>query len=374
MLFAISQKNMRIIFASGGSGGPNAPLIAIYEELKSRDAGFTALWLGTKNGVEKNMIAPYQIPFKRIISGKLKRYFSLLNLFTPLFVLLGFIQSLFILKKFKPDAVLTAGSFVAVPVVYAAWLLGIPRFVHQQDLEIGLANKIMAKVATAITVTFSDSIGQFNFKKTFHVSNPVRKEILKGNKDRAVTLFGLNPNRRTILFVGGGQGAELINQMVLESVGKICAEYQIIHLTGQGKEIASKFIDYYDRQTLKLIQSNYHAYEFLQAEIFDAMAASDLAVSRAGFSILTEFAALAKPVLLIPLPGHQEINAQYFAKYNAAKVIKQENLNSQVIIKVILSLLNNPADLQNLSRNISQMIDKDAAKRYVDLVGQFLKK
>lgn len=365
---------MRVIFASGGSGGPNAPLIALYEELKIRDASLQVLWLGTRTGVEKTMIAPYQIPFKTIISGKLRRYFSLLNLFAPFFVFLGLIQSLFILRKFKPDVVLTAGSFVGVPVVYAAWLLGIPRFVHQQDLEIGLANKLMAKVATAITVAFSDSIGHFNFKKTFHVSNPVRQSILNGSKTKAMSLFNLTPQRRTILFTGGGQGAELINQMVLESVGKLCLEYQVIHLTGVAKEIASKFSDYYDRQTLKQIEENYHAYEFLQTEIFDAMAAADLVVSRAGFSILTESAALAKPVLLIPLPGHQEINAQYFAKYNAAKVIKQDNLNSQLFTKVILNLMNNPADLQNLSRNISQMIDKDAAKRYVDLLVQFIKK
>lgn len=365
---------MKVIFASGGSGGPNAPLLAVYEELKIRDANLNALWLGTKNGVEKTMIAPYQIPFKTIISGKLRRYFSLMNLFTPFFVCLGFIQALFILRKFKPEVVLTAGSFVAVPVVYAAWFLGIPRFVHQQDLEIGLANKLMAKVATAVTVTFSDSIGHFNFKKTFHVSNPVRKSILNGNKERAITLFKLIPNRRTILFTGGGQGADLINQMVLESVGKFCAEYQVLHLTGVGKEIASKFADYYDRQTLKLIEANYHAYEFLQTEIFDAMAAADLVVSRAGFSILTELAVLAKPVLLIPLPGHQELNAQYFAKYNAAKVIRQANLNNQIFTKLILGLMSNPADLQNLSRNIHQMIDKDAAKRYVDLIVQFIKK
>src|SRR4030042_6285916 len=119
---------MKVIFAGGGTMGSVSPLVAIYEELKDRDSTLEVLWLGTRKGPEKDFLASFQIPFKIIISGKLTRYFSLANFFTPFFVFLGFLQSFFILKKFKPDVVLTAGGFVAVPVVYAAWLLKIPRF------------------------------------------------------------------------------------------------------------------------------------------------------------------------------------------------------------------------------------------------------
>ena len=125
--------------------GSVSPLIGIYQALKEKDPDVQVLWLGTKSGPEKEFLTSYGIAFKSVISGKIRQYFSLANLFTPFLVFCGIIQSFFILRKFKPAVVLSAGSFVAVPVIYAAWLSGIPRFVHQQDLEIGLANKIMAK-------------------------------------------------------------------------------------------------------------------------------------------------------------------------------------------------------------------------------------
>jgi len=365
---------MKVLFAGGGTMGSVSPLVAVYEELKVKDSALEALWLGTKKGPEKDFLAFYQMPFKPIIGGKLRQYFSLANFFTPFWVFLGFIQSLFILRKFKPDAILTAGSFIAVPVVYAAWFLRIPRFVHQQDIEIGLANKLMAKKATAITVVLRDSLGKFDFRKTFHISNPVRKAVFSGNREKAIDFFKLNPHLRTILIMGGGTGAQTINQIILETVGKLTENYQVIHLAGIGKMIDQQFNNYYDRATLKRIEERYRGYEFLNQEIFDAYALADLVVCRAGFSTLTELAVLAKAALLIPIPGHQELNAQYFNKYNSVKVIKQDQLNSENFLKAILYLMDNTAELQNLSRNISQMIDKDAAKRYVGLIYEILGK
>ena len=359
---------MKVIFAGGGTMGSVAPLVGIFEELKQKDSNLEVLWLGTKTGPEKSFLTNYQIHFRPIIGGKLRQYFSLANIFTPLFVFLGMLQSIFILRKFKPSVVLTAGSFVAVPVVYAAWFLRIPRFVHQQDLEIGLANKIMAKKATAITVTFGDSLNYFNSKKTFHISNPVRKEIFSGSRQKALEFFKLNPNLKTILILGGGTGAQVINQMVLETIGKLTENFQVVHLTGQGKGISQSFGDFYDHQTNKRIEERYRAFEFLNQEIFDAYALADLVVSRSGFSTLTELSVLGKPALVIPLPGHQELNAQYFAKYNAVKVLDQKDLNPQTFSEVILYLMNNPGELITLSRNISTLIDKSAAKRYVDLI------
>ncbi len=354
--------------------GSVSPLVGVYEELKIKDPDLEVLWLGSKKGPEKNFLSLYQLPFKPIISGKLRQYFSLANLFTPLFVFLGILQSFFILRKFKPDLVLTAGSFVAVPVFYAAWILNIPRFVHQQDIEIGLANKLMAKKATAITVALRDSIGKFDFRKTFYISNPVRKAVFSGSREKALTYFKLEPNLRTVFIFGGGTGAQLINQMVLETIGELTENYQVIHLTGSGKDISDQLADYYDRETQKRIEIRYRAYEFLNQEIFDAYALADLVVCRAGFSTLTELSVLAKPAMLIPIPGHQELNAQYFAKYNSVKIVNQSKLTSENFAKAILYLMGNTAELQTLSRNISQMIDKDAAKRYVGLIYEILGK
>lgn len=353
--------------------GSVSPLVAIYQELKERDTNLEVLWLGTKKGPEKDFLAKYQVPFKPIIIGKWRQYFSLANLFTPFFVLIAFIQSFFILRKFKPEVVLTAGSFVAVPVVYAAWILKIPRFVHQQDLEIGLANKLMSKKATIITVTFSETLGKFDVKKTFKIGNPVRKEVFSGNRERAAQFFKLDLNVPTILIMGGGTGAQIINNMVLETLGKLIERYQIIHLTGKGKGISNQFNNLFNRETLKRIEVRYRAYEFLNQEIFDAYALADLVVCRAGFSTLTELAVLGKPTILIPIPGHQETNARYFAKFNAVKVLNQKDLNKETFLQAIDYLMRNPAERQTLSRNILTMIDKDAAKRYVDLIYQIVK-
>jgi len=363
---------MKVVFASGGSGGPVTPLIAIYEELKNRDAQLEAIWIGTSTGPEKNMVEQFKIDFRVISSGKLRRYFSIMNFIDPFFVFLGFLQSIFILRKFKPDVVLTAGSFVAVPVAYAAKFLKIPIFVHQQDLQKGLANKLMSKKATVVTVSLRDSLGDFDVHKTYHVGNPVRKDIFTGSKEKAYKLFKLDPNLSTVLVLGGGQGAEIINQILLESVGKITENFQVLHLTGKGKGIKSQFADYYDRQTCKIIEARYHDFEFLHQEIFDAYAVADLVVSRSGFATISELAVLGKPAVLIPIPGHQELNAQFLGKYNAAKVIRQEKLNKETFTQVVVSLLGNPSDLQGLSRNISQVMDKDAAKKYVDLITKVL--
>ncbi len=354
--------------------GSVSPLVAIYQELKEQDANLEILWLGTKNGPEKEFLSGYQIPFKPIINAKWRQYFSLANLFTPFFVVLAFIQSFFILSKYKPDAVLTAGSFVAVPVIYAAAFLGIPRFVHQQDLEVGMANKLMAKKATAVTVTFSDLAGNFDAKKTFNISNPVRKEVFGGNRERAAQFFKLNLNTPTILIMGGGTGAQFVNDLILQILRDLIGKYQIIHLTGKGKGISEQFANYFDREILKLIDERYRSYEFLNTEIFDAYAIADLIISRAGFSALTELSVLGKSTILIPLPGHQELNAQYYTKFNAVKVLNQKDLNKDILFSAIDHLMQNPAERQTLSRNILTMIDKDAAKRYVDLIYQAVRK
>ena len=151
-------------------------------------------------------------------------------------------------------------------------------------------------------------------------------------------------------------------------------KHQVIHLTGKDKSIKNQFFNYYDRQTLKRIESRYHGYEFLNKEIFDAYAVADLVVCRAGFSSLTELSALSKAALLIPIPGHQEINAQYFAKHNAVKILDQNQLTSDIFLKRISALMDNPSDREQLARNISTVMNRQATQKYVDLIYKILDK
>ncbi|MCX6740420.1 MAG: undecaprenyldiphospho-muramoylpentapeptide beta-N-acetylglucosaminyltransferase [Candidatus Parcubacteria bacterium] len=363
---------MKILFSGGGTMGSVSPLVAIYEELKTREPSLEVLWLGTKNGPEKELIAKYSIPFKTISAAKLRRYFSGWNIIAPFIFICGFVKSFFILRKFKPEVILTAGSFVAVPVVYAARFLKIKIFVHQQDLEIGLANKLMAKKADVITVTFPEQIESFDKKKTVCIGNPVRTEIFSGSREKAIHLFQLNSDLPIILIIGGGTGAQTLNQAVLESIGYLASKYQVIHLAGKGKTISGHLLNYYSREQMKLVTMRYREYGFLNREIFDALAAADLIISRAGFSALTEFAVLGKPAVVIPIPGHQEINAKYFAKNNAVKILAQSQLNKDSLVEVIEYFMRNSGDRLALGRNIFQLMAGDAARKYVDLIFQHL--
>jgi UDP-N-acetylglucosamine--N-acetylmuramyl-(pentapeptide) pyrophosphoryl-undecaprenol N-acetylglucosamine transferase len=364
---------MKILFSGGGTMGSVSPLVAIYEELKTRESNLEVLWLGTKKGPEKEFLAKYNIPFKIVTSAKLRRYLSGWNLLAPFSFWIGVIHAYCILRKFKPDVILTAGSFVAVPIIFSARLLKITSFVHQQDLEIGLANKLMAKWATVVTVTFEESLNNFKSKNIITIGNPVRQEVFNGNKDKALQFFQLKPDLPTLLITGGGTGAQIINQVVFESLGQLIPKYQIIHLTGKDKSIIQQIKDFYPRDILKLIGERYRAYEFLSQENYDAMALADLVISRAGFSTLTELAVLSKPSIIIPIPGHQEINAQYFAKYNAIKILAQDKLNKENLIQAIEYLMQNSGEREHLAQNISQLMDNGAAGRYVDLIFKSIK-
>jgi UDP-N-acetylglucosamine--N-acetylmuramyl-(pentapeptide) pyrophosphoryl-undecaprenol N-acetylglucosamine transferase len=363
---------MKVLFSGGGTMGSVTPLVAIYEELKARDPKLEVLWLGTKKGPEKEFLSKFNIPFKIVTSAKLRRYWSGWNLLAPFSFWIGVIHAYFILRKFRPDVILTAGSFVAVPVIFSGWLLHIPSFIHQQDLEIGLANKLMARWATVITVTFKESLNSFDRQKTKLTGNPVRQEVLAGTKDKALQFFQLKSALPTILITGGGTGAQIINQAVFEALGQLISKYQIIHLTGIGKSISQQLADFYPREILKLIKERYRPYEFLGQDKNSAMplamTLADLVISRAGFSTLSELAVLAKPAIIIPIPGHQEVNAQYFAKYNAIKILAQDKLTKQSFIEAIEYLMQRPGELNHLSQNISQLIDQGAAKKYAELI------
>jgi len=354
---------MRVLLTGGGTMGSVTPLIAIAEEIKKQREDAEFLWLGTKNGPERNVIKEYGIQFNPIVYGKWPRYFSIENFLAPFKVLAGFFQAILIIIKFNPDIILSAGAFVSVPVVWAGWLLRKKSLIHQQDVKPGLANKLMALFANKITVTFDESLKYFNEKKAVLTSNPVRPEILEGDRERAIQKFKLEQNIPTVLFLGGGTGSLKINEVVIKAVPLLVNFCQIIHVTGKNKD-NYKGID----------NPRYHKYEFLIEEIKDVYAISDLVVSRAGLGTLTELSVLAKPAILVPLPGHQELNAIYYSKNNAAILLEQKELTAESLVRKIKFLLENHVELENLSRNINKMIDKDATKKIVSEIFKLLPK
>jgi len=355
--------DMKILFSGGGTLGSVSPLIAIFQEIQSRYDDSEFVWIGTNFGPEYELVKNYQIPYHPISSGKLRRYFSWKNLYDPWKIFAGFIQSYFLLRKEKPDVIITAGGFVAVPVVWAGWLLKIPCSVHQQDVRVGLANKLMGPFVKVITYSFSKNTGYWPEKKSYLVGNPVRSDIISGSRANAVKNFQLDPSLPIVLIIGGGTGAVMINQLTYDSLEELLEFCQVIHITGRYK--MEKIAEH----------TKYRAFEFLSDGLNDVYSAADFVVCRGGMSTLTELAMLHKPTIIIPIPGtHQVDNAIEFLKNNSAIVLDQNAINAKQFVAKIKDTLNDPSAIQNLSRNIGKMFSSDTTKKLVDIILEHVKK
>jgi UDP-N-acetylglucosamine--N-acetylmuramyl-(pentapeptide) pyrophosphoryl-undecaprenol N-acetylglucosamine transferase len=321
------------------------------------------------------MVENAGIEFKPIFSGKLRRYFSWRNFITPFLIVLGFVQSFFIILRWRPDLVMSAGSFTSVPAVWAAWLLRVPVLIHQQDARPGLANKLMAPFARAITVTFEKSLADYG-KKAVWTGNPVRQfSIFPPEADQPWAgkqfsikeirkKFGLRDDMPTVLVIGGGTGALAINELINKALPELTKFCRIIHITGKDK-----------KPNIKYQISNYKNYDFLNAEqMAEAYAAADVVISRCGMGVLTELSYLGKPTILIPMPdSHQEENAAIFAKKKAAIVLNQEELTPEKLADNIKKLLNDEMLRGKLSGNIKEVIKRGANEEIVKIVEHICK-
>lgn len=346
---------MKIILSGGGTGGSVTPLISIYQAVKKIDSQVQFLWVCPKNDPVSELLATSDIKIINIFSGKFRRYFSLKNIIDPFFIFLGYLQSRSIIKKFKPDWIISAGGFVSVPLIYAnggrAKVL-----IHQQDVIAGLANKLMAKKADIITVAMEGSLKDFDSLKTKLVGNPVRSEIFTSDLQAARDYFNLEDGIKTILVAGGGTGAANLNKLILASVPKLVEFCQIIHLTG-GKING----DYKNNR--------YKQFDFLTDKLKDALVVADMVITRAGMGFLTEISALKKPSLIIPMPNsHQEANAREFYRNNAAAMASETELTPEKLTQRVRVLLKDEALLENFSRNISKVLKTDAAEKIAKLI------
>ncbi len=400
------QKNHKILFTGGGTGGSVSPLLAIAEDLnevpplnlplspaikdgvnkgENKRGGigrgnFEFLWLGTKYGPEKEMVERVGIKFKAISGGKWRRYFSWYNFVDIFKIKLGFWQSFFIILTWRPDLVISAGSFVSVPVIWSAWLFKVPIIIHQQDVKAGLANKLMAPFAKKITVTFAKSLKNYGAKAVW-TGNPVRKEIrnskfsgfARSGVAREISelkkKWGLKDDLPIVLIIGGGTGALSINKLVEQSLVELTKFCQVILISGKKKgSLTSKL----EVKLPTKPPTNFQSFEFLNAQkMAEALKLADLVVTRAGMSFLTELSYLAKPTVIIPLPdSHQEENARMFK--DAAIVLNQKELTKEIFINQIKNLLDNETLKNNLSQKIKQVIKPGSNQTMVRTIQELL--
>ncbi len=331
---------MRIVLTGGGTGGHVFPILAVVRKIKEQlgeneDSEF--LFLGPDGELEREVMEKEMIPTKNILCGKFRRYFSFRNVIDIFKFPVGFIQALWHLLIFMPDVVFAKGGYASVPVAFSAWIYRIPIVIHESDVMPGLANQIVSRLASRIAVSFPGSNKFFPEKKVFISGNPVREEIAKGSREEAIKIFSLASDKKTILVLGGSQGARVINTAIVNILHEATKRWQIIHLTG--KKEYEEVVHEAAKMGIKAGREGYHPYPFLLEELPHAFAAADLVISRAGANAMTEIAANKKPAILIPINGsannHQEQNAFAFSQAGAAILIEQANLGENILIEKI---------------------------------------
>ena len=319
----------KIILTGGGSAGHVTPNLALLPQLQAE--GIEVHYIGTADGIERTIVSERSdITYHVISSGKLRRYFSWKNFTDPFRVLRGMFQARRIMREVKPAAVFSKGGFVSVPVVIAAHGKHIPVVTHESDYTPGLANKINAKFADKICVTFEDTLSHVGAKGV-HTGTPIRPELYEGDKARGLSFLGFDDKKPILLVMGGSLGAAAVNDAVRAALPKLLLSYDIVHLCGKGKVEES------------LAQPGYRQFEYVNEELPDVLAATDIVVSRAGANAVFEFLALSKPALLIPLPrsasrGDQILNAGYFARKGFAMVLEQESLTPETLLDAVNDL------------------------------------
>ena len=325
---------MKILLSGGGTLGPVTPLLAMVEIFRTKYPEAEFLWVATEKGPEIEIVSTYKIKTVVIASGKLRRYLSLWNIFDLIKIAIGFFQSLRLLWCFNPEVVISAGAFVSVPLHYAAWWMGIPTWIHQQDAQIGLANRLMSPIAKRITVALEETGYHFARRKTRWLGNPVRQDLFLGNFVSARLKFNLTTNLPVVFVTGGGTGSLRVNQLVVEALPHLDGFCEIIHLSG--RERPQELTDHANQHF-----SWYHAYQFFTTEMKDAYAVADIIISRAGFGTMSEIAALGKPAIFIPKPGHQEQNARSLEHENAALVLHEKTTTGLSLAKAVRTLIEN---------------------------------
>ena len=302
----------KIVLTGGGTAGHVTPNIALLPKL--RELGYEIHYIGSYDGIEKKLIADFDIPYYGISTGKLRRYFDVKNFTDPFRVVKGFSEAKKILKQIKPDIVFSKGGFVSVPVVRAAASLKIPCIIHESDMTPGLANKLCIPVATKVCCNFPETLQNLPADKAVLTGSPIRGELTKGNKIAGLDLCGFSANQPVIMVIGGSLGAANVNKAVRDALPALLKDFQVVHLCGQGK------VD-----NLLLNTKGYKQFEYVKAELKDLFAMADVVISRAGANAICELLALKKPNLLIPLVsgsrGDQILNANSFEAQGFSMVL-----------------------------------------------------
>ena len=370
----MNSQQPKIIISGGGTGGHIFPAIAIADCLKKRFPQADILFIGAKNRMEMDRVPKAGYPIEGLWISGFKRELSLDNLSFPFKLISSMINARKILKRFKPDVVVGVGGFASGPTMKTAASMGIPIVIQEQNSYPGITNKIVAKKASKICVAYDNMEKWFPKDKIVLTGNPLRNNIVPMNdrRDEGVKFFGLNPEKKTILLVGGSQGALGINRGISAQLASFKEnDCQMIWQTGK---------HYYDKAVQEVQENGLQ--DRIKCTVFIdrmdlAYAAADVVISRAGAMSISELSLLNKAVVFVPLPtaaeDHQTKNAMSLVDANAAMIVKNSETEKE-LLPVVFSLLENVGKQNEMKNNIAKFARPNAAEDIVDQIEMILNK
>ena len=398
---------MRVLFVGGGTLGSVTPLLAVAEELRrqsviappeldtSREQRGTlecSFW-GTRCGPERSLVESAGMLFHAIPAGKLRRYWDIWNILDLVVVMWALWVAFIRFMRWRPNVIIGAGSFVQVPVMWAAWVLRIPIAIHQLDVQPSFANRLVAPCAQHISAVFPVSVRAFGRKPVEVIGNPVRQSILAARRIESQTAkrrFGFRGDRPVLFVIGGGTGAQALNDLVWGALPQLLEYADVIHGAGPGKNVLAPpsplsqggegkqehgspapvgMRSDLSREAQKAKReseqgNHYRSFDLLTDDLPFAYAAADLVVSRAGMGTITELGCLGKPMALVPMPGtHQEDNAAAMVDVGAAVIWHQRDLTPETFSDRALALVRDRAILGSLGHACVALFPADASVR-----------
>lgn len=370
---------MKILFAGGGTGGHFYPIIAIVEAMRERSHEkkilAPQLYFMSTNKYNPRALFDNDIEFVGISTGKMRRYFSILNFFDLFKTAWGVVSATIKIYQIYPDVVVGKGGYASFPALVAAKLLKIPVIIHESDTNPGRVNGWAAKFARKIAVSYPEVIEHFDPKidrsKMAFTGNPIRKEIREPLSNGAREFLGLETTTPVLLILGGSQGSQKINDTIMDALPELVERYQVIHQTGKQNFESVK-------ETMKIVLKDsqnsfrYHPFEYLNDLALRMSAGvAEVVISRAGSTIF-EIASWGLPSIIVPLGREvshdQTQNAFSYSKSGACVVIEEHNLSSHILISEVDRIVNNQPIKERMKASAKEWSHPDAASKIADVI------
>ena len=353
---------MRVVISAGGTGGHIYPAIAIINKIKEEEPKSEILYIGTSDRMEKDLIPELGIKYEEINVTGLKRKLTLQNVKVLYQFIAARKKCKKIIKEFSPDVVIGTGGYVTAPVIWSAKKLGKKTFIHEQNSVVGLSNKYLTRYADKIGVSSSSTLDAFPKNKVVLTGNPCSEKAINMKKAKKED-YGLSKNKKLVLIVMGSLGSRTVNDKIVSFLDAFKdKDYEVMFVTGNSYYEKVKEMDCPDN--VKIVPFVY--------EMPSLMKATDLMVSRAGASTMSEILAIDVPTIFIPSPyvtnNHQYKNAMDLVNQNAALMLEEKDLNETNLITMIDDVLNNKDEYNKIKSNLKELGIKDSAERIYEVL------